>query len=659
MTDERRSQVYCDRLTWTNCVSVLLALRSLPAAARGDVRVLDPLTKGWRGRLAVGLLRAFGFAPREEPFYAGHLALPDGMPAQRAAADSTMRAALPASRALLADSPRLGRLNEAWGRDTVRLHLAKSLAMTFSGESALYGYALRVQVARALSLRDGVDGVLLVAKPPLFGLRTLQEMAPELRVRTYGATAAFVAAKAQIAWQIVRAAVRRIRAVRARGTHRQRLAQLRSMAAERPGLLVLQEDDLGLDRSYRSQPHWLLPDAPPPGFNTFALAHTATPRLHADANALASARVAAISDDDLLGLVAGGSGDAVSRRARRDARRCWLSGLVSASSAETMALAVLSRLFLVAAEMADACRELRVRTFMTAENYLVPADAMPMVGARLGVQTLSYQYANIAVLSPLMMTTADAMYTFAPSFHQHWMRDGIRPGAFVDVGYPFDAAFDMVKPRACATTRTLREAGATFVIAYFDENFFRATKYGLSTYEEHCDELRALLELVVRDPSIGLVTKVQFERNAASRLPGFESLVRRATGTGRFVELLKGVHRNTVFPAEAAMAADMTIGHAIGSTASLEAALAGSRSVMLNPYMMSDANHPKYAEADILLPSFDAALDAIAEYRVGRRPALGDWTPILDHFDQYRDGGAAQRLRAALDAQFAPEKSRA
>lgn len=658
MTDQRRSQVYCDRLTWTNCVSVLLALRSLPASARGDVRVLDPLPAGWRGRLAAGLLRACGFTPREESFYAGHLALPDGMPAQRAAADSTMPAALPASGALLADSPQLARLNEAWGRETVRLHLAKSLAMTFGGESALYGYALRVQVARALSLRDRVDGVLLVAKPPLFGVRTLEEMAPEIRVRTYGAAAAFLSAKAQIVRQILRAAVRRVRALRARASRAARLADLRRVAAERPGLLVLQEDDLGLDRSYRSQPHWLSPDAPAPAFNTFALAHTATPRAHAPAHDLAAAHIAALSDDELLGLVAGASPDAVSRRARRDARRCWFSGLISGSSTETMALAVLSRLFLVAAEMADACRELRVRAFMTAENYLVPADAMPLVADSLGLTTLSYQYANIAVLSPLMMTTADAMHTFAPSFHQHWMRDGIRPGAFEDVGYPFDGMFEMVKPRALATRRKLLDAGATFVIAYFDENFFRGTKYGLSTYEEHCEELRALLELVVRDASIGLVTKVQFERNAASRLPGFESLVREATDTGRFVELLKGVHRNTVFPAEAAMAADMTIGHAIGSTASLEAALAGARSLMLNPYMMRDANHAKYAEADILLPSLPAALDAIGAYRQGRRPALGDWTPIIDHFDPFRDGHAAQRLRAVLDQRLTAAETR-
>lgn len=658
MTDARRSQVFCDRLTWSNCVSVLAALRSLPASARGDVRVLDPLPTGWRGRLAVGLLRAFGYAPREESFYAGHLTLPDGMPAQRAAADSTMPAALPASRALLRDSPRLARLNGAWGRDTVRLHLAKSLAMTFGGESALYGYSLRVQVARAISLRERVDGILLVETPPLFGAATLQEMAPEIRVRGYGATAAFLSAKAQIGRQMVRAAVRRIRAIRARASRRERLTELRRLATERPGLLVLQEDDLGLDRSYRSQPHWLLPDAPAPAFNTFALAHTATPRVHADAKALSAAHIAAISDDELLGLVAGASPDSVSRRARRDARRCWLAGLVSGSSTETMALAVLSRLFLVAAELADACRELRVRAFMTAENYLVPADAMPLVGASLGIQTLSYQYANIAVLSPLMMTTADAMHAFAPAFHQHWTRDGICPGEFVDVGYPFDATFEMVRPRALETRRKLLEAGATFVIAYFDENFFRGTKYGLSTYEEHCDELRALLELVVRDPSIGLVTKVQFERNAASRLPGFESLVDQATATGRFVELLKGVHRNTVFPAEAAMAADLTIGHAIGSTASLEAALAGSRSVMLNPYMMRDANHTKYGEADILLPSLPAALDAIDAYRQGRRPALGDWTSIIDHFDPFRDGRAAHRLRSVLDRRLAAVETR-
>lgn len=641
--------IYCDRLTWTNSFSVGRALRAIDRTAALDVRVLDPMPAGWRGQIARGVLRAFGQSAREESFYAGHLRLPDGMPAQRAAADSAMRAALPESVRVVQASQLLEQLNGAWGRQTVRLHVCKSLAMSFGGEASLYGYALRVQTARALALRDGKQAVALVGTPRLFDAACLQSLAPEIRIDTYGALAALTAGKREVLKQVTRTVVRRVRGWCARILRRRSLTELKQAAWERTGLLLLQEDDLGLDRSFRSQPHWLLPEDPSPEFNTFVLAQGRVARADDEKASLRACRIRAVSEELLLALSASASATPTSRDARRAAWRCWLTALRSRSVVETMTLAVVSRLFVTAGELAGACRQLRVSAFLTAENYLVPADAMTLIGPALGVRTMSYQYSNLAVRSPLMMTTADVMFTFAPTYHRHWTDEGLRPGDFIDTGYPFDTAFARVRQRASAAKQRLRSAGATCILAYFDENFFSGTKYGLTTPEEHYAELKALLELVVRDPEIGVVTKVQFQRNAASRLAGLEPLVAEATATGRYLELVRGVHRNAVLPVEAALAADITIGHAIGSTASLEAALAGARSVMLNPYMMRDANHEQYLRADILLPGLPQALEAIGAFRRGQRPALGDWTPIIEHFDRYRDGRSAERVRAILE----------
>jgi hypothetical protein len=643
-----RLTVYCDRLGWTTCLPLARALRRLSASHSLEVRVLDPVPAGWQGRWLLAVLRLAGFAATEVPFHAGHLESPDGIPAQRAAAERSMLAALPESGRVIEASPILAHIDRTWGRGTVRLALCKSLAMAFGGDQSLYGCALRVQVARALSVRDKQQAVVLIRTPAMFGATCLQEMAPDIVVQTYGAAAAFVASKLTLARQGARAAIRRLRGFHSRRVNATALAQLERTGATRRGLMVIQEDDLGLDRSYRLQPHWLLESDPPTAFNTFVVAHTSGARLPADTNALRGAGVWAVSEAELLGLSAGAPAHAAVLAARRKARQCLTTGLWSRSTTETIALAIVARLFVTAAEFAQASSRLGIRAFMTGDNYFVAGDAMVLVGESLGIHTLSYQYSNVALRSPLMMTTADVMFAFSPAYHAHWTYERLEPKAFVDIGYPYDAAFALVRSRAAATRQQLQAAGARFVIAYFDENFLPG-KYGLTTFEEHREELRTLIELVLRDPAIGLVTKVQFERNSPGRIPGLEPLVREAAASGRYVDLRRGAHRNVILPAEAALAADITIGHALGGTAALEAALAGSRAIILNPYRMRDANQASYMRGDILLPSLQAALDAVAAWRRGDRPRLGDWTEILPQFDSYRDGGAARRLRAALD----------
>jgi hypothetical protein len=111
-----------------------------------------------------------------------------------------------------------------------------------------------------------------------------------------------------------------------------------------------------------------------------------------------------------------------------------------------------------------------------------------------------------------------------------------------------------------------------------------------------------------------------------------------------------GATRNIVFPAEAALSADITIGHTMGATASLEAALAGSRSILLNPYGFKSDNDLLYAQADIVYETMFDALKAVEGFRNGERKyaGLGDWTPIISSLDPFRDNRSSDRLKDLL-----------
>ena len=111
-----------------------------------------------------------------------------------------------------------------------------------------------------------------------------------------------------------------------------------------------------------------------------------------------------------------------------------------------------------------------------------------------------------------------------------------------------------------------------------------------------------------------------------------------------------GSHRNVVFPVEASLAADLSIGHLFGATAALEAAVAGCRAVLLNTGGLRTRHDDVYARALVVFPNLSEVLLAVRAEREGSVQGLrmGDWNAIIDYFDPFRDGRAAERLRTLI-----------
>ena len=289
---------------------------------------------------------------------------------------------------------------------------------------------------------------------------------------------------------------------------------------------------------------------------------------------------------------------------------------------------------------------------MTCENYYVEADAMNLIGENMGIHTFSYQYANLGEVPPPMMTTADSMFTFSPLSHERWSKNGIQPKSFIDIGYLFDSSFDLVEERATELRKRLMNNSSQFIICYFDENVQSDdSKYGLIGIKHHYEEILTIAKLVIQDPSIVVIIKTQFRQNTPAVMFKGDKIIESAKATGRFVELFQGKHRNIVFPAETAMAADLVIGHCVGSTAGLEAALSGSRCILLNPYDMQGSNIEIFKQAGILYDNMDSALSAISFFRQDKPEYrnLGVWSSIINLFDPFQDRKSAIRLRELLE----------
>jgi hypothetical protein len=307
-------------------------------------------------------------------------------------------------------------------------------------------------------------------------------------------------------------------------------------------------------------------------------------------------------------------------------------------------------LFIRARLLASFCEAQNVKGFMVSENYYHDADSMNLIGPHMGIHTISFQYSNMSEINPPLLTSASTMCTFSPLFHERWCNNRIQPQSFIDIGYLFDSSFDLVEERATAMRKQLKSNGAQFILCFFDENI-QENKYGVISMNDHLQEIETLSKLIVQDPSSAVIIKTQFRKNTPSIMFKENKIIESAKTTGRFIELFQGKHRNIVFPAEAAMAADFVIAHSIGATAALEAVLSGRRCILLDPYGMNGSNNEIFKQANILYDSMDSALNAVSLFREGMNEYknLGDWSSIINLFDAFQDRQSSVRLREIIE----------
>jgi hypothetical protein len=304
----------------------------------------------------------------------------------------------------------------------------------------------------------------------------------------------------------------------------------------------------------------------------------------------------------------------------------------------------------------DFCRASHVKAFMTCENYHIWADSMGLIADDLAISTMSYQYSVLRRSSSPMLMPCDKMFVFSPLFNQHWTYQGIRPREFLSTGYLYDYAFDLVKQHSQEVRAQLEKAGVDFVICYFDETIVWHKKYGVLTPDNYEQHFLEVAQFVLERPQFGLVTKSQFQFNKISHFTKLNQVIAELEKQGRCYQFSKGKHRNVVFPAEAALASDITIGELVGGTASLEAALAGVRSIIVNNFGVQTLLDQLYESENIVVSSTQKALEAIEEYRNKKasRSKLGDWSNIINQFDSHRDGRAYKRMRDVIDSTLEP-----
>jgi len=415
-------------------------------------------------------------------------------------------------------------------------------------------------------------------------------------------------------------------------------------------LLLLQDDDIDLGGALRSHPFWITLESLKPDYKIYILEEAFFLKLNQelDRALLASKNIFLLPVNFGFNIFSFFSCSIV-LSLLKDFLKCVLTSFFG-SSQERFLMFSLGSVLCRAMVLSRLCKDLNVGLFMSCESYKLDSDAMHCFENELKITTLAYQYANIRVHTPAMMSSSHVMFSFSPLYHEVWGMLDSRPERYVDIGYVYSSSRSYVEPRARQLRIKLIQNGANFILVYFDENFSTG-KYGFLHVNERYEILQLLLNQVCQDKTFGLIVKTQFMRNLPARLTDLIALRDKVLASGRYVELCEGSHRNNILPMEAALASDMTIGHYIGATASLESAVVGKRAIMVNSCRFKGMFGYLFERPHLLYTFWEEALEDLKKYRQGEPfyQDMGDWQPFIKQLDPFLDDKASQRIRTEID----------
>ncbi|MDD5269594.1 MAG: hypothetical protein PHE80_00200 [Candidatus Omnitrophica bacterium] len=203
-------------------------------------------------------------------------------------------------------------------------------------------------------------------------------------------------------------------------------------------------------------------------------------------------------------------------------------------------------------------------------------------------------------------------------------------------GYPYDALKRHRSSGEKGPAGELRSAGATFVIALFDNMHGR--DYYNSTVEIQ-DFYTVFFKWAMQDKKVGLILKSK-KSLVIESLPGVQPLLNALIASGRCIKLDDELGR---YPSDASYGADFAIGTGI-STAVVESVLAGCKGIHYDLTRLKSYEYYDWGSDRIIFNDLEKMTGALKRYMLDPKsePGLGDWTGHIEDLDTFHDwkGGA-------------------
>jgi len=239
-------------------------------------------------------------------------------------------------------------------------------------------------------------------------------------------------------------------------------------------------------------------------------------------------------------------------------------------------------------------------------------------------------------------SSADLVFGFGPYYKDKYVN--YSPKTILYGGYVSDYAFKYLKEQADKLRNQLKNAGAEFVITFFDENS-SDTPYSFITNQKNSQVYEFFLKLALKNKDLGIIFKTnQSAERLMKRLKVDEHLKNQALSSQRVLFLSEGGIVSKHYPAEAALASDLTVNFLFSGTANLEAYLTGTPTVYLNLEKFEGFAEQKYP--GLVFNDFTSFSNLIEHHLKNKQDFKN--LRLLDNLtkqrDPFQDGLASQRI---------------
>jgi hypothetical protein len=231
--------------------------------------------------------------------------------------------------------------------------------------------------------------------------------------------------------------------------------------------------------------------------------------------------------------------------------------------------------------------------------------------------------------------------------------DGSQIKYNVSVGYIGSVKNIKFVNKSVELRKTLINKGAKKIVCYFDQGTYDDPRWGPS-HELLKNDYKLFLEKVINNKSLGLIIKPKKPGVLRASLGEISNLLDEAIDTGRcyiFENSSEYSPKNfSEPPALAAMASDISINSSlVGATAGVESVLTGTPTLMFDRFDWSRSIFYNLEEGKVVFNDYELMWDKI-ETHLFKKPinGFGDWSPILDEIDPFRDGKANIRMTELL-----------
>lgn len=290
------------------------------------------------------------------------------------------------------------------------------------------------------------------------------------------------------------------------------------------------------------------------------------------------------------------------------------------------------------------------RVTVNVTNYANGSVGQSLSIHALGGIDAAYQYSasNLAFPSSHFRGSEDIAFVFSSLFGRKCGWGQSLKGRFIETGFIYGGALPSLRTAGTfrETRETLRRRGAEYIVCFFDEN--SNDRWDVTASNEGAAAgYTILLEWLIDDPTLGLVIKPKQWKSLFGRLASISELIKKAEATGRCVFLRSDSLIGHVYPAEAALAADIAVGLLGADTAALEARLAGVPTLLVDAFGLRD-RHPYYRRGHgrVVFDDLGAVRSAVEQNRSTPQSLsdLGEWSPWLDDLDPFQDDKGAHRM---------------